>query len=455
MKKFLRAFCVLTAFIFGLAICAQAQQFSGLKGVVSDPSGGTVSGVSVTLENSKLGLQVSTTTNEIGSYQFLHITPADGYRLTFAKDGFRKFTIENVTLGVGVMETRDAKLELGSVSQSVEVQATGEATLNTTDATVGNVIGAKLLDSLPVQLRDSPAALLGLQPGVVLAGNNDPSGNREGAVTGARADQGNITIDGIDANDQATGQAFATVGNEPIESVEEFRGVTAGITSDMGRSSGAQIQLVTKSGTNDWHGAAYEYHRNTVTEANSFFNNKNGIDRPALIRNQFGARLAGPVKRDKLFFFFNYEGRRDASQDQELRIVPLDNVRNGLLNYINDGPGCDQFSTLQTAPQCISTTPPTGANSLQALDPAGIGLNTALQQFVTGRYPAPNDLAAGDGINTGGFRFNAPFALGNNTYTTRMDYHPTSKQHLFGRFNIVRSAQTDDINNVATQFPSD
>src|SRR5262249_17595539 len=83
------------------------------------------------------------------------------------------------------------------------------------------------------------------------------------------------------------------------------------------------------------------------------------------------------------------------------------------------------------------------------------GLNTALQQFVTGRYPAANDLAAGDGINTGGLRFNAPFALGNNTYTTRMDYHPTSKQHLFGRFNIVRSAQTDDINNVATQFPGD
>src|SRR5215467_2852368 len=385
MKKFLRAFCVLTAFIFGLAICAQAQQFSGLKGVVSDPSGGTVSGVSVTLENSKLGLQVSTTTNEIGSYQFLHIAPADGYRLTFAKDGFRKFTIENVTLGVAVMETRDAKLELGSVSQSVEVQATGEATLNTTDATVGNVIGAKLIDSLPVQLRDSPAALLGLQPGVVLAGNNDPSGNRDGAVTGARADQGNISIDGIDANDQATGQAFATVGNAPVDAIQEFRGITAGDTSDLGRSSGAQIQLVTKSGLNDFHGNAYEYNRNTTFEANSFFNNKNGIPRPALIRNQFGGSLGGRIIKDKLFFFFNYEGRRDASQDQELRIVPLDNVRNGVLNYINDGAGCDASATLATAPQCISSTPAVGPNSVQALDPAGIGTNAALMQFVTTR----------------------------------------------------------------------
>ena len=311
--KFLRAVCVLTAFVFGLSICAQAQQFSGLSGVVSDPSGGTVSGVSVTLENPKLALQVATTTNQTGFYQFLHVAPADGYRLTFSK-------IENVTLGVGVMETRDAKLELGSVSQSVEVQATGEATLNTTDATVGNVIGAKLIDSLPVQLRDSPAALLGLQPGVVLAGNNDPSGNRDGAVTGARADQGNITIDGIDANDQATGQAFATVGNAPVDAVQEFRGITAGDTSDLGRSSGAQIQLVTKSGSNDFHGNAYEYNRNTTFEANSFFNNKNGIPRPALIRNQFGGSLGGRIIKDKMFFFFNYEGRRDASQDQELRI---------------------------------------------------------------------------------------------------------------------------------------
>lgn len=355
--KFLRVFCVFSAVILGLAGFASAQQTSGLSGVVSDISGGVISGVSVTLENSKLGLQFSTTTNELGSYQFLHVPPAEGYRITFSKDGFRKVTIENATLGVGVVETRDAKLELGSVLQTVEVQASGEATLNTTDATVGNVIGSKLIESLPIQLRDSPAALLGLQPGVVRTDGNDPSGNRDGAVTGARADQGNITIDGMDANDQATGQAFATVGNAPVDAVQEFRGITAGYTSDLGRSSGAQIQLVTKSGSNDFHGNAYEYNRNTAYEANSFFNNKNGIPRPALIRNQFGGSLGGRIIKDKLFFFFNYEGRRDASQDQELRIVPLDNVRNGVLNYINDGPGCDASATLATAPQCISSTP--------------------------------------------------------------------------------------------------
>jgi hypothetical protein len=432
-----------------------AQEFASAIGRVVDSQQSSVPGVAVDVDNAKTGLHMSTVTNDQGDYQFPRLPPGPNYRLTFAKDGFRKYQLDNLTFGVNTTSTHNVSLQIGEVSQTVEVTTTGAETLNTTDASVGNVFGAKLLDSLPVQFRDSPAALLGLQPGVVLGASNDPNGNRDGAVTGARADQGNITIDGIDANDQATGQAFATVGNAPVDAVQEFRGVTAGITADLGRSSGAQIQLVTKSGTNDLHGSAYEYHRNTVTAANSFFNNAAGIPRAALIRNQFGASLGGPIKKDRLFFFFNYEGRRDASQDQELRIVPLDNVRNGLLNYINNGTGCDSSATLQSAPQCISATPLTGANSIQGLDPAGTGVDTALLQFVTGRYPSANDLTSGDGINTGGFRFNAPFALGNNTYVARVDYNPTTNQRLFGRFNIVRSAQTDDINSVAAQFPGD
>jgi Carboxypeptidase regulatory-like domain len=452
---------LLVVFLGGWSV-VKAQEFAGVTGIITDAQQATVPGVKVDVDNPKTGLHLSTVSNDQGQYQFQRLAPGPAYVLTFTKDGFRSFKLDNLAFGVNTVSTYNISLQVGEISQTVEVTSSGAETLNTTDATVGNVFGPELIESLPVQFRDSPAALLGLQPGVVTVGTdssgqalNDPNGNREGAVTGARADQGNITIDGIDANDQATGQAFATVGNLPIDAVEEFRGITAGVTADLGRSSGAQIQLVTKSGTNDWHGAAYEYQRNTVTEANTFFNNAAGVARPALIRNQFGGDLGGPVKKDRLFFFFNYEGRRDASQDQELRIVPLNNVRNGQLNYINNNPGCDASATLQSAPQCISTTPLTGANSIQALDPAGIGLNTALQQFVNGRYPAANDLTAGDGINTGGFRFNAPFALGNNTYVTRVDFNITKNQRLFGRFNIVRSAQTDDINSVAAQFPGD
>src|SRR6267154_5432061 len=434
---------VLVSFLTLLIIATvRGQEVSGVKGVVVDKSNAPIAGVEVVLDNEKVGLHLKATTNDAGEYQFLRVAPGPGYTLSFSKDGFSKLEFTDVYLGVNSTSTRNAILEIGVITQSVEVKATGEQTLDTTDATIGNVFGTDLLHSLPIQFRDSPAALLGLQPGVVLAGNNDPSGNREGSVTGARADQGNITVDGIDANDQATGQAFATVGNAPIDAIQEFRGVTAGETSEFGRSSGAQIQLVTKSGGNDWHGAAYEYHRNTITAANSFFNNAAGVARPALIRNQFGTSLGGPVKKDKLFFFFNYEGRRDASQDNIARTVPLYHMRNGQLAYLNNTGG-------------LSLTPATGANSLAALDPAGIGVDMGLLNFVTNRYPRANDLTEGDGINSGGLRFNAPFALGNNTYTTRIDYNLTNKQKLFGRFNIVRSAQTDDINNVAAHFPED
>jgi hypothetical protein len=455
MNKRWGVFAGLVVSLFFSLLPVRAQEFAAVTGVVTDKSGAQIAGAEVDLDNDKVGLHTKTETNDQGVYQFLRLAPGPGYRLTFVKQGFKKFELNNVYFGVSTTSTHNAVLELGELSQIVEVKATSEATLDTTDASIGNVFDTKLLHTLPIQFRDSPAALLGLQPGVVLAGNNDPNGNREGSVTGARADQGNITIDGIDANDQATGQAFATVGNAPVDAIQEFRGITANPLADQGRSSGAEIQLTTKGGTNDLHGNLYEYHRNTIFAANSFFNNANGVPRASLIRNQFGGSIGGPVKRDKLFFFFNYEGRRDASQDNITRTVPLDHVLMGQLAYINNGAGCTAASRIDTQPACISFTPATGPNSLASLDPAGTGASAALLTFLNGRYPHANDLPGGDGVNTGLLRFNAPFSLANNTYSTRMDYNLTGNQKLFGRFNIVRSAQTDDVNFAAVQFPGD
>src|SRR5215475_9252159 len=233
------------------------QQASAVTGVVTDSTGAVINGVEVKLTDTKTAAEQTTRTNEQGVYSFVKMAPGSGYKLTFTVQGFDTVEVTNVTLGVGITETRNAQMSVGQVTNTVTVTSSGEGTLNTTDASIGNVISTRKLQELPIQFRNSPAALIGLQPGVV--GNNvgTTAGNRVGSVTGARADQGNITIDGIDANDQATGQAFATVGNAPVDAVQEFRGVTAGITADMGRSSGAQIQLVTKSGSNDFHGNAY------------------------------------------------------------------------------------------------------------------------------------------------------------------------------------------------------
>jgi hypothetical protein len=215
------------------------------------------------------------------------------------------------------------------------------------------------------------------------------------------------------------------------------------------------MQLVTKSGTNDFHGSAYEFNRTAATAANDFFNNSAKVARPALTRNQFGGSLGGPVKRDRLFFFFNYEARRDASQSAQSRTVPLDQVRTGGIAYVHtgtdaNGNACNRFARLNdpVTAQCITILTTT---QVASFDPQGIGGDSALLKVITSRYPHANDLTGGDGVNTGFYRFNAPFRVDHNTYVTRMDYKINSKQSLFGKFNIVRESDTQTVQ----QFPGD
>ncbi|HEX2640516.1 MAG TPA: hypothetical protein VHL50_08095, partial [Pyrinomonadaceae bacterium] len=373
-------------------------------------------------------------------------------------------------LGVAKTETYDATLPAGNVSATVDVVAGSSGdTLNTTDASIGNVIDTRQLRELPIQIRSSPAALIGLQPGAVGSNLGTGTTNRVGSVTGARADQGNITVDGIDANDQATGQFAATVGNAPVDSIQEFRATTTNPQASEGRSAGGQVQLVTKSGTNQFHGSLREYNRNERFAANSWFNNRNGVPRPKLNRNQFGGSLGGPLPffnfgthdpsdpffrsgKDRLFFFFDYEGRRDASEISYNRVVPLAHYRQGGVAYINSNPGCGASSRLDTTPGCITILTPA---QVAAFDPLGIGADPALLSFINGRYPQSNNLDVGDAINTGGFRFNAPVHREDNTYTTRFDANINDRNKVFVRFNIARRKQTDTVNTVAAQFPGD
>ena len=452
MKKYL-----LTLILTSLTICfsatlASAQNTSGVTGVVKDGTGAVVAGADVKLTDTKTGTEQTTKTNDQGVYSFNKVAPGQGYTITITASGFQTLVINDVALGVGNVETHNGELTIGEVSGTVVVTASNEVTLNTTDASIGNVIGERRMKELPIQIRSSPAALISLQPGVV--GNNVGTGttNRVGSVTGSRADQGNITVDGIDANDQATGQFAATVGNAPIDAIQEFRAVSTNPNASEGRSSGGQVELVTKSGTNDFHGNLYEYNRTAKTAANSFFNNRSGVARPQLTRNQFGGSIGGPIMKDSLFFFFNYEGRRDAQGISYLRVVPLDHWRSGSLGFLNNTAGCAASARLNTTPQCITLLTPA---QVAAMDPKHVGGSPELLSFINTRYPHANDLTAGDGVNTGGFRFNAPSKRADNTYTTRLDWNPTSKQKVFGRFNIARRLQTDTVNSVAAQFPGD
>src|SRR5262249_27651603 len=216
------------------------QQTSAVTGVVTDTTGAAISGAEVKLTDTKTATEQSTRTNEQGVYSFVKAAPGSGYKLTFTAQGFDSVVMTNVSLGVGITETYNAQMSVGQVTNTVTVTSSGEATLNTTDASLGNVISQRRLHDLPIQIRNSPAVLIGLQRGVVGSDVGTGATNRVGSVTGSRADQGNIVLDGIDVNDQATGQFAATVGNAPIDSIQEFRTVTTNPGASEGRSSGGQ-----------------------------------------------------------------------------------------------------------------------------------------------------------------------------------------------------------------------
>ena len=455
--------------LIGMSVCAfiprnvMAQEVASLTGVVTDQTGALVSAVSVKLLDTKTNTTYQTQTNDLGSYTFTKLLPGPGYKLTFSKEGFRSSTFENIYLGVDATHTQNAQLAVGQSNETVEVNGSGsQVSLDTTDTTVSSTLNMGMVHELPLNIRDNPLGLLVYSPGVTAAphGDDDTLGSRSGAVTGSRGDQSNYTLDGMDTNDFGTGQAFAMVGEAPVDSVQEMRTETANPLSAEGRGSGAQVQLVTKSGTNAWHGSAYEYNRTAATTANDFFNKRQTpiIARPQLTRNQFGASLGGPAIKDKLFFFFNYEGRRDARADLVTDIVPLDSFRAGNVGYINNsqtgnnGGPCVFTSRINTTPDCISTWPATNTS----LDPAGIGPDQALLSLIDSRYPRANDLTSGDGVNTGGFRWNAPVHYGSNDYVSRIDYNLNSRMKLFGRVSIFRRTSGDDINFSSPQlFPGD
>jgi hypothetical protein len=349
------------------------------------------------------------------------------------------------------------------------VEVRGDPPLvNTQDATLGHSFRAEQIQSLPFEGRN-PVEILTLQPGVVFVGNNptiDPNADsRSGAVNGARSDQTNVTLDGVDDNDQLHGYAFTGALRPTLDSLQEFRVTTSNANAEAGRSSGAQVALVTKSGTNTFHGSLYEYHRPTLV-ANDWFNRhaqlKNGLpNRPGkFIRNTFGASVGGPIKKDRFFFFANYEGQRKRESTQITRTVPSADYRNGIFHYIScpAAPICtpgDPSNTVVTLnPMQIASMDPNCANITHTC-PMGPGVDPAVLAVMK-QYPLPNTDAVGDGLNVRGFTFSAGAPANLDTYITKLDYNLTrnGNHRLFLRGEI----QNDRVSGTGLdgpQFPGD
>ena len=454
MKRHTAAFTLsIVVLLLAAALTAVGQAgTSTVRGVVSDPQGNVVQGASVKLINVGTTSARTTTTNDVGVYSFDFVPPGD-YKLEIEATGFKKGVVDGVHALVSQSTTADAKLEVGNISETVVVRSTAaEQLVNREDATLGNTFVPKQITELPTNGRSIPA-LLTLQPATT----------RDGNVAGSRSDQSNITLDGVDINEsQNNGVGVgndpnalgaASIQDDPIssnlpgnntvlrlnaEAIQEFRVTTTNPNANQGHSGGAQISLVTRSGSNEWHGSVFELYRSKGLAANDFFNNRTGVEKPQLIRHSFGASLGGPIIKDRAFFFYSYEGLRQLSQTSVVRTVPLPSLGRGELRYRDENGG---IVTLTTA-QLNAAFPAIGMN------PAAI----AVFASAASKYPA-NDFTTGDSspgqlLNTAGFRFNATTPVKLNSHVGKFDFNLTDKQQLFARVNIIY-----DVTGEPPQFP--
>jgi len=443
-----------------IGVTAQ-QGTSTVRGTVEDPQGNAVSGATVTLINDARNFSREQTTNESGGFAF-SLIPPDTYRIEAQASGFKKVSLTNVKASIDIATDVNLKLEIGDVNETVTVVSGLDAPLNTSDATIGTTFESRRITELPLNARNI-VGLLSLQPGVT----------RQGEVTGSRRDQANITLDGVDVNEQQLGldilnnlDAFTSVLRVTPDSVQEFRVTTSVPNVDQGRSSGGQVSLITKSGTNEFHGSLFEFHRNTATTANDYFNNAAGrfvatdpqvlsgqaqvgdlrVGRPKLLRNIYGGSIGGPIKKDKLFFFYSYEGRRDSAEQSVLRTVPTASLRQGNVVYVTSsttlGVGCPTPSDPNR--RCITLSP----GDIATLFPATEGVNNAGLALLQ-TAPLPNDFTTGDGLNVAGFRFNAPISVKLESHIAKFDLALTDRQILFARGNYQ-----NDLFGRAPQFPT-
>ncbi len=418
----------------------QAQDTSSMTGSVTDPTGAAIPGADVQLLNTKTSESFHAKTNGHGEYTFPQVPPGNGYKVTFSAQGFSPLEVSGLYLGVASARTQNATLRTGGVATVVEVDASNQqVTIDTADATVGNNLDTKLLADLPIYSRNSPSVLFKLQPGVTTGGS----------TTGSRLDQGNVTVDGMDVNNFATGTPFSTVANAPVDAMQEFRATVAGELPSAGPAGGGQFQLVTKSGGNTFHGSLSEYNRNTDFVANSWFNNNDGLPKPKYIQNQFGGDLGGHIIKDKLFFYFDFLDNKITKSGTASRTVPLPSYLAGNLGYILNTPGCSFSSRANTTPQCIGYV--NNAQITADYDPLHEGLNAPLFAEINARYPKANNLTEGDGINTAGFDFTSPSPDSATTYVGRLDYNVTHNLSLYARLILTRRNATQNLVN----FPGD
>jgi hypothetical protein len=416
------------AFLLGLAASFAYGQVttSRLEGTVQDSSGAIVPDATVSVVNSQNQERQAQKVNDQGGFVFASLQPGF-YNLTAEAPGFRTAVVSKLELTVGGTSNQIVKMEVGATSETVSVEANA-LSVQTSDSMISRAITLKDIETLP-QLARTPITLAVFQPGAQIS-PGDTSFTR---INGQRQGSNNTTLDGIDTNDSVVPRLGLSLTSNNTDSVGEFRIVTEGGKAEYGRNAGGQVELITRSGTNDYHGNAFDYLRNTALNANDFFNNASGVHRPVFIQNQYGGSFGGPIKHNKLFIFGNYQGRQTHQQIVRNRTVLTPQAKSGIFRYVNAGGATQSYSIINADPRKIG------------IDPA-VAKNLAL-------LPDLNNTDLGDGLNTAGYRFNQPNNSLEDQFTIKGDWNPTDKIHAFLRWSWERNSAIDSLNSADAPFP--
>ena len=438
------AFCL-------LAIACSAQtSTSQISGTVRDASNAVIAGATVTLSNEATGVIQRQTTTSAGVYAFPAISVGT-YAVRVEAKGFKAFIKTGSTVQVNTPITVDVMLEVGASTESVQVVASAE-TLQTANATIGNVIEQRAIVNLPLNGRN-PLNLLIYEPGVTQRSGNTVN------VNGARSAAVNVTIDGIEANESTNPSPVNNIFRLNPDNVQEFKVTTSNPTPEEGRNSGANVSIATRSGTNQIHGAAFEFFRNTALNAQEFYSNAQGAPKPLIQLNQYGFEVGGPIRKNKTFFFGSWQGQKVNFADPVDKIFGPVNLYtpsalSGLFRYFVSDPRNPLVVSGQriTANSSLLVNPANGQYAagvrncsaaadvncvatydIFANDPAKIGLDKSVKS-VLGGYPAPNAYNSGDGLNLGNYQWNTPVRVRGPQYMLRVDHTVNDKHTVFFRW---------------------
>ena len=420
-----------TLMILNLQSTLKAQSFYGsLVGTVTDASGAVVPGSTVTITNTGTNEKRTMEADSSGKYSFVNLVPAT-YRIEVSKSNFKRFMREGISVQVGQATRIDLALEVGNVNETVQV-STATPLLQTESSSMSQAIEGAQVQQIPLNGRNV-MNMIALAPGVVPAGSANGSAglNQNGGRTAGGVGWGNYQIGGgiqglaaqyIDSapdnilGGSAGGNALSLIPTQ--DAIQEFNVATSNAGADFGRYAGGVVNMTTRSGTNTFHGSAYEYLRNAVLNANNFFSNRTGAARQQWNQNQYGANIQGPIKRDKAFFMFTWEGFSIHTARITSTNVPTQNMQNGIFSDNVTDPSGTGTCLLKNSPQPGQTT-----IAPSCLDP----MNQLLKLY----YPLPNQ-PAGSATNWYGL---VPLQNKQNQYNGRVDVSLTQKQRLFGRYS--------------------